>query len=275
MPRRSPRRAASPAPAAASARPTCRWCWNRRRRKRSPRRGCSRRGRRAERASFALPPSRLAVEPADVVSILDADEPRLYRVTDVGEHGVRDIEARAVDPEVYGLVTGRERPVRTGAPVITGQPLVEFIDLPLLRGDEPPAAGYVAARQTPWARKHRRLRLAGDHRLCAEGAGDGARYGRRNARRPAGARLWPPRSRHAAARAHRRRAAQLRHPAAAARRQQRRRGAQRRWRVGGAAVPECGARLRRHLRAVGAAARPGGEPSSPCAPPCRPGRASC
>jgi hypothetical protein len=34
--------------------------------------------------------------------------------------------------------------------VITGPPLVEFIDLPLLRGDEPPVAGYVAATQSPW-----------------------------------------------------------------------------------------------------------------------------
>src|SRR6185295_18171935 len=29
-------------------------------------------------------------------------------------------------------------------------PFVVFLDLPLLRGDEPPAAGYVAAAQSPW-----------------------------------------------------------------------------------------------------------------------------
>ncbi len=33
---------------------------------------------------------------------------------------------------------------------LAGQPLVEFLDLPLLRGDEPETAGYVAASQTPW-----------------------------------------------------------------------------------------------------------------------------
>ena len=33
---------------------------------------------------------------------------------------------------------------------LAGQPLVEFIDLPLLRGDEAETAGYVAALQTPW-----------------------------------------------------------------------------------------------------------------------------
>jgi hypothetical protein len=71
-------------------------------------------------------------------------------VTEVGEHGEREIEARSIDPDVYGLVAARERPARPGDPVLSGQPLAEFIDLPLLRGDEPPEAGYVAATQAPW-----------------------------------------------------------------------------------------------------------------------------
>jgi len=104
-----------------------------------------------ERASFALPPSRLALEPADVVRIADtAGGERLLRVVEVGEHGAREIEARSVDPDIYVVGSGKERPARPGAPVIVGQPLVAFIDLPLLRGDEPPEAGYVAATQTPW-----------------------------------------------------------------------------------------------------------------------------
>jgi len=37
-----------------------------------------------------------------------------------------------------------------GAAVVVGQPLVVFLDLPLLRGDEPPHAGTVAAAQNPW-----------------------------------------------------------------------------------------------------------------------------
>ncbi len=40
--------------------------------------------------------------------------------------------------------------MRTGDPVLSGQPVAEFLDLPLLRGDEPPEAGYVAAAQAPW-----------------------------------------------------------------------------------------------------------------------------
>ena len=40
--------------------------------------------------------------------------------------------------------------MRTAEVVLSGQPLVEFLDLPLLRGDEPPEAAYVAATQVPW-----------------------------------------------------------------------------------------------------------------------------
>ncbi len=103
-----------------------------------------------ERASFKLPPSRLALEPADVVQIDTDDAGYLFRVTEIGEHGEREIAARSIDPEVYASVAAKERPARTGDPVLSGQPDVALLDLPLLRGDEPPEAGYVAARQTPW-----------------------------------------------------------------------------------------------------------------------------
>ena len=43
-----------------------------------------------ERASLKLPPSRLALEPADVVSIETDGGARLYRITEVGEHGERE-----------------------------------------------------------------------------------------------------------------------------------------------------------------------------------------
>lgn len=103
-----------------------------------------------ERASFTLPPSRLALEPSDVVALDANGDSLLLRITEVGEHGAREISARAIDPDVYGGVGASERPVRLGEPVLSGQPLVAFLDLPLLRGDEPPEAGFVAATQTPW-----------------------------------------------------------------------------------------------------------------------------
>ncbi len=103
-----------------------------------------------ERASFSLAPSLLAIEPGDCVRMLRSEGDRLLRVTEIGEHGAREIEARSVDPEIYGIGAGQDRPGRGGGGVIVGQPLAEFMDLPLLRGDEPVTAGYVAVSQTPW-----------------------------------------------------------------------------------------------------------------------------
>ena len=103
-----------------------------------------------ERAQFALPPSRLALEPGDAVTLAVNGRSHLLRITEIGEHGVRDIEALSLDPEVYVDPPGAARGQNGAVRVIVGQPFVVFLDLPLLRGDEPPAAGYVAAAQSPW-----------------------------------------------------------------------------------------------------------------------------
>jgi len=85
-----------------------------------------------------------------VVQIDIEDASYLFRVTDIGEHGEREIAARSIDPEVYVSVAATERPARNAEPVLSGQPDALLLDLPLLRGDEAPEAGYVAARQSPW-----------------------------------------------------------------------------------------------------------------------------
>jgi len=104
-----------------------------------------------ERAAFSLPPSLLALEPGDLVSLETDGRTRLLRITELGEHGVRDVEARGIDPEVYGGATPAVRQRTGGGPgIVVGQPFVLFLDLPLLRGDEPPPAGYVVAAQSPW-----------------------------------------------------------------------------------------------------------------------------
>ncbi len=103
-----------------------------------------------ERAAFKLPPSALALEPGDTINLHIGSDDRLFRLTEVGEHGVRDMQARSIDPQVYGATPS---PVRSGPPAdppLAGQPAVTFLDLPLLRGDEDPANGYVAALQQPW-----------------------------------------------------------------------------------------------------------------------------
>lgn len=103
-----------------------------------------------ERASFVVAPSALALEPGDAVTVDAGFGPQLVRITAVSEHGAREIEARALDPEVYAGVVAAPRRPPPSEPPLSGQPLVEFLDLPLLAGDQPPEAGYAAAVQAPW-----------------------------------------------------------------------------------------------------------------------------
>ncbi|MEQ1697883.1 MAG: glycoside hydrolase/phage tail family protein [Hyphomicrobiaceae bacterium] len=103
-----------------------------------------------ERAAFMLPPSSLALEPGDIVSIEIGPDSRTFRLTEIGEHGTREIQARSIDVEVYGATSAKVRPPRAGDPVTAGQPVLAFLDLPLLRGDENPLTGYIAAFQSPW-----------------------------------------------------------------------------------------------------------------------------
>jgi hypothetical protein len=103
-----------------------------------------------ERASCALPPSRLAVEPGDAVTVTRHGRRHLLRVTEIGDRGPRDIEARGLDPDVYDRQGAPQRVPEQAAPPASGKPLVYLLDLPLLSGDEPVNAGYIAAAQTPW-----------------------------------------------------------------------------------------------------------------------------
>lgn len=56
----------------------------------------------------------------------------------------------SIDAEVYAKALTANRTGRLLPPPLAGQPLAEFLDLPLLRGDESEHAGYVAAAQRPW-----------------------------------------------------------------------------------------------------------------------------
>ncbi len=103
-----------------------------------------------ERASFALPPTALGLEPGDLVTYSKNGLTRTLRVTEISEHGTREVEARGNDIDVYGRVGVPKRPKPPSAPVQIGQPAAAFLDLPLIVGTEPPESGYVAAVQKPW-----------------------------------------------------------------------------------------------------------------------------
>ena len=144
-------------------------------RRRSPRCGCSRPGPRASAPQFALPPSRLALEPGDVVAFAADGRTRLLRITEIGEHGARDIEARGIDPDIYAGAAPAVRPPARRQRRRHRRPAVR-------RVPRPAAAARRRARRMPatsrprraLARCRRLLPLAGGLRLPAQGDGASA-----------------------------------------------------------------------------------------------------
>lgn len=88
-----------------------------------------------ESAAFRLPPSRLALDPCDVV-LLDHDghltEMRLVSISD---SDLRSIDAVRQDRAVYDLPPGDLRPASLSTPTVFGTPDVILLDLPQLRED--------------------------------------------------------------------------------------------------------------------------------------------
>jgi hypothetical protein len=103
-----------------------------------------------ETAQFSLPPSRLALEPGDVVSVDTGTQTYRLRITEIGEHGARDVRALSSDPSVYGAVPILDRPTAPNPPQPSGTPLAVFLDIPPLADDVADSTGYIAAAQSPW-----------------------------------------------------------------------------------------------------------------------------
>jgi hypothetical protein len=104
-----------------------------------------------ERASFGLPPSRIALEPSDVITLEAGDRRYALRITETRDGAFKAIEARSIEPFSFDALPAPERQRRTFDVVtVYGPTLALFIDLPLLRGDEAPQTGYVTANADPW-----------------------------------------------------------------------------------------------------------------------------
>ncbi len=103
-----------------------------------------------ERAKFALPPSSLAIEPGDVIDFSGPQSTHQMRVERVGEAGVRAIEAVQVDAGLVRFLAGPERAPTIPTVNSVGRPVVDFLDLPLLQGEEAGHLLRVAGFADPW-----------------------------------------------------------------------------------------------------------------------------
>lgn len=103
-----------------------------------------------EEGSFALPPSMLAIEPADTIQLELATTNKNLRITGINDQHLRGIEARSIELELYQDNLSDATLPNNSLPQIYGPSKAEFFDLPLIDGDETPHQGYLGAVQSPW-----------------------------------------------------------------------------------------------------------------------------
>ncbi|MFN8828644.1 MAG: glycoside hydrolase/phage tail family protein [Labrys sp. (in: a-proteobacteria)] len=99
---------------------------------------------------FCLPPSRLDIEPGDLVRLSQDGEGPIHLVTSVTASRVMEITARRLEPAVFAIPMP---PPSLGQafrpPVVPGAPDAVLIDLPLIPGLEP-GLQWIAATASPW-----------------------------------------------------------------------------------------------------------------------------
>lgn len=103
-----------------------------------------------EGLGFSLPPSRLALDPTDVLSL--SHDGRLYqmRLTEVSDGEGRNITAAIQDREAYDQPPGSPRRVLIPRSTVFGASVVEFMDIPRLTDVHVEHQPIVAAYASPW-----------------------------------------------------------------------------------------------------------------------------
>ena len=103
-----------------------------------------------ESAEFALPPSRLALAPGDVVGLTTGGRRRLMEIRALTDTEARRVAARSIDPAVFD----RPPAAATRPPPIVPPPVgpvrVELLDLPALAGATATVLTRAAVAADPW-----------------------------------------------------------------------------------------------------------------------------
>ena len=103
-----------------------------------------------EALTFAIPPSRLALDPNDVI-LFEHDGRQLeFRLGMISDAQDRKVESVRQDRMAYDLSGGNPRPTNVRGAQTFGPPEVIFLDLPQLVDTAPPFKPYAAVNATPW-----------------------------------------------------------------------------------------------------------------------------
>ncbi|HEU4662160.1 MAG TPA: glycoside hydrolase/phage tail family protein [Pseudolabrys sp.] len=103
-----------------------------------------------EAAAFALPLSRLALAPGDVIGLTVGGRRRLIELQEVTDTESRAITARTIDPEVFDLALPAAARRAFAIPAALGPAHALTLDLPTLDDKQPPVLMRVAVFADPW-----------------------------------------------------------------------------------------------------------------------------
>ena len=103
-----------------------------------------------ETLGCSVPLSRMSLSPGDLISF-PTEGGILYRVDRIEDAGARSIIGVRVEPAVYQVPVSEVRGGRRQTLTAPGPVTVQFLDLPLLTGDEAPVGSHLAVARAPWS----------------------------------------------------------------------------------------------------------------------------
>ncbi len=103
-----------------------------------------------ESAEFALPPSRLALTPGDVIGLTAGGRRRLVELRSIVDTESRRVKARSIDPEIFDVPLSAPRRRPPAQPPAIGPVHALVLDLPTIDAADPPVFAWVAVFADPW-----------------------------------------------------------------------------------------------------------------------------
>lgn len=103
-----------------------------------------------ENADFALPPSRIALTPGDVIALTADGRRRLLEIRDIVDTQSRAMKARAIDPEIFNLPLEPDVVNAPPVPAPIGPVEVLLLHLPAMDGEEAVVLTRAAVFADPW-----------------------------------------------------------------------------------------------------------------------------
>jgi hypothetical protein len=103
-----------------------------------------------ESAEFALPPSRLALAPGDVIGLTTGGRRRLMEIRGIVDTENRRVKAHSIDPEVFDLPLSAPRRRVPVPPAPIGPVYALLLDLPTIDAADRPVLARIAVFADPW-----------------------------------------------------------------------------------------------------------------------------